>query len=109
VALRGCLERVFADPDQIPLFVTDDYVQTTDGTTCDRKEFAISGPWFKASNLRYWTRCSKVIGLPIVIWCTSAAKMVGERLCKYIFSEGPSTEDCAAFTRLLGLSPATRR
>ena len=39
VALRGCLERVFADPDRIPTFFTDDYVQTTDGTTCDRKEF----------------------------------------------------------------------
>ena len=39
LALRGCLERVFADPDQIPHYFTDDYVQTTDGTTCDRKGF----------------------------------------------------------------------
>jgi len=38
-AMRGCLERVFADPAQIPYFFTDDYVQTTDGITCDRKEF----------------------------------------------------------------------
>ena len=39
LALRGCLERVFADPDQIPHYFTDDYIQTTDGTTCDRKGF----------------------------------------------------------------------
>ncbi len=38
-AIRGSLERVFADPDQIPLFFTDDYEQTTDGTRCDRREF----------------------------------------------------------------------
>jgi hypothetical protein len=39
LALRGCLERIFGDADQIPLFFADDYVQTTDGTTCDRQEF----------------------------------------------------------------------
>jgi len=39
LALRRCLERVFDDPNEIPLFFTDDYVQTTDGITCDRKEF----------------------------------------------------------------------
>ena len=39
LALRGCLERIFTDPNQIPLFFADDNVQTTDGTTCDRREF----------------------------------------------------------------------
>jgi hypothetical protein len=38
-AIRETFQRVFADPDQIPLFFTDDYLQTTDGVMCDRTEF----------------------------------------------------------------------
>ncbi len=36
---RLALERVFADPDRISTLFTDDYVQTTDGSTSDRKAF----------------------------------------------------------------------
>lgn len=37
--LRRVLEQVFADPDQISRYFADDYIQTTDGTTCDREGF----------------------------------------------------------------------
>ena len=36
---RKALHQTFADPDQIPALFTDDYVQTTNGSTSDRKEF----------------------------------------------------------------------
>jgi hypothetical protein len=37
--LRRALQQVFADPDQLPGLFTEDYVQTTDGSTSNREEF----------------------------------------------------------------------
>jgi hypothetical protein len=37
--MGAAMKTVFQDPDVIPNFFTDDYAQTTDGTTIDREGF----------------------------------------------------------------------
>ncbi len=74
------LQQVFADPDRIPDLFTEDYVQTTDGSTSNREEFEV--------HVRHLARVVKSIEFEVLDVVQQENSVADRHLAHIVYHDG---------------------